>query len=71
MPLFNTKMMPLSAARSAIRGRPPLGLGRALGKSGAMMAQSPSLTNGVLMPQSTIQQSVLLGAVSAEESSFQ
>lgn len=50
MPLFKTKRMPVNAARSAIRGRPPLGLGRSGGKSAARMAQRPSLTNGLLMP---------------------
>jgi hypothetical protein len=42
--------MPVRAARSAIRGRPPVGLGRSAGKSGAISAHSASLTNGLLMP---------------------
>jgi hypothetical protein len=50
IPLFKTKTMPLSAARSAmLRGRPPLGLGGSGGKSGAMISHSLSLINGVLM----------------------
>jgi hypothetical protein len=40
----------VKAARSAIRGRPPLGLGRSGGTSGAMIAQSASVTSGLLMP---------------------
>jgi hypothetical protein len=50
MPLFKTKRMPVSAARSAMRGRPPLSLGRSGGRSGAMIAQSLSLTSGLLIP---------------------
>lgn len=50
MPLFKTNRMPVSTARSAMRGRPPLGLESSGGKSRAMMAQSPSLTSGVPMP---------------------
>jgi hypothetical protein len=51
MPLFKTNTMPVKAARSAmVRGRPPLGLGGSEGKSGAMIAHSASLINGVLMP---------------------
>ncbi len=33
-----------------MRGRPPLGMGRSTGKSGASSAHSASLTNGLLMP---------------------
>jgi hypothetical protein len=51
MPLFKTKRMPASAARSQMpRGRPPLDLGPSGGKSGAMIAHNSSLTNGLLMP---------------------
>jgi hypothetical protein len=51
MPLFKTKTMPMSAARSVmLRGRPPLGFGGSGGKSGATISHSPSLINGVLMP---------------------
>jgi hypothetical protein len=42
--------MPERAARSAMRGRPPLGLGRSTGKSGATSAHSVSLTRYLLMP---------------------
>jgi hypothetical protein len=65
MPLFKTKTIPVKAARSVmLRGRPPLGLGGSGGKSGAMIAQSASLTNGVLMPQIYHMAEVLLGALS-------
>jgi hypothetical protein len=50
MPLLSTKMMPVSAARSLRRGRPPLGLGGSGGNSGATTAHSSSLTRGLLMP---------------------
>lgn len=50
MPLFKTKTMPVSAARSVmLRGRPPLGLGGSEGKCGAMIAHNVSLISGVLM----------------------
>jgi hypothetical protein len=49
MPVFNTKMMPASAARSGCRGRPPFGLGGSGGSSGSMMSHSSSLTNGLLI----------------------
>jgi len=47
MPDFNTKMIPASAARSEIGGRPPFGLGCLAGKSGSITAHSSSLTNGL------------------------
>ncbi len=50
MPLFKTKIMPVSAARLLMRGRPPLGLGGSGGKSGSMTAHSSSVTNGLLIP---------------------
>src|ERR671935_195092 len=49
MPLLSTKMIPVKAARSGTRGRPPLGLGGAGGKSGAIVSHSVSLTNGLLI----------------------
>jgi hypothetical protein len=51
MPLLSTKMMPVSAARSGTRGRPPFGLGGSGGKSGAMISHNVSLTNGLLIPR--------------------
>lgn len=50
MPLFKTKMIPVSAARSLTRGRPPLGLGGSAGSSGAITAHNSSLTSGLFMP---------------------
>lgn len=50
MPLFKTKMIPVSAARSLIRGRPPWGLGGSEGSSGATTAHNSSLTTGFLIP---------------------
>ncbi len=49
MPLRSTKTMPVKQARSASRGRPPLGLGDSGGKSGSIISQSSSETNGLLM----------------------
>src|SRR5919204_5380958 len=49
MPLLSTKMIPVKAARSGTRGRPPLGLGGSGGKSGAIVSHSVSLTNGLLI----------------------
>jgi hypothetical protein len=50
IPLFRTKMMPVKAARSERRGRPPLGLGGSGGNNGSTSAHNSSLTSG-LMPQ--------------------
>ena len=47
MPLLSTKIMPVRAARSGTRGRPPLGLGCSGGKSGSMTFQSSSVTSGL------------------------
>jgi hypothetical protein len=49
IPLLSTKRIPDNTARSAIRGRPPFGLGRSDGKSGSMVAHSWSLTKSLLM----------------------
>jgi hypothetical protein len=46
-PVLSTKMMPVSAARSGTRGRPPFGLGGSGGSSGAMASHSASLTSGL------------------------
>jgi hypothetical protein len=47
MPLFSTKMMPVRAARSSMRGLPPSGLGSSGGNSGSTISQSSSLTNSL------------------------
>src|SRR5215218_3017038 len=52
MPLFRTKTMPVRAARSSMRGLPPLGLGGSSGNSGSMISQSSSDTSSLLMPMS-------------------
>ena len=52
MPERSTKRMPVSAARSDTRGRPPLGLGGSAGSSGSMMAQSSSVTSAFFIPLS-------------------
>jgi hypothetical protein len=49
MPLFSTKMMPVRAARSSMRGLPPSGLGGSSGNSGSTISQSSSLTNSLAM----------------------
>ena len=49
MPLLSTKMLPVSAARSETRGRPPLGFGASGGKRGAMIVQSSSVTSGLFI----------------------
>lgn len=42
LPQRRTKRMPVSAVRSGSRGRPPLGLSRSVGNSGATFSQSAS-----------------------------
>jgi hypothetical protein len=49
-PDLSTKMMPVSAARSGTRGRPPFGLGGSAGRSGSMISHSSSGTSGLLIP---------------------
>jgi hypothetical protein len=61
MPLRRTKMMPVSAARSGTRGRPPCGLGPSDGSSGASTLHRSSLTNGWLMPVHTSSSRPALG----------
>jgi len=51
MPLWSTNKMPVSAARSGTRGRPPLGFGGSGGNKGSMTSHSSSLTSGLLMPR--------------------
>ena len=53
MPLFSTKMMPFSAARFGISGRPPFGLGRSGGNSGSISIHNSSGTRGLAMPART------------------
>lgn len=50
MPLLSTNRMPVNAARSLMRGRPPLGLSGSCGSNGATAAHSSSLTSGLVMP---------------------
>ncbi len=54
-PDLNTNKMPLSAARSGTRGRPPFGLGRSGGNSGAIIAHRSSGTSSLAMPPTTRQ----------------
>jgi len=49
-PVVSTKMMPVRAARSGTRGRPPWGLGGSFGSSGSMLVQSWSVTSCFAMP---------------------
>ena len=49
IPLRSTNRMPVSAARFATRGRPPLGLGGSGGSNGSMIAHSSSGNNGLAM----------------------
>lgn len=51
MPVFKTNRMPVRAARSSTRGRPPLGLGRSGGSNGRMTAHNSSVTRGFAMPK--------------------
>jgi hypothetical protein len=53
MPVFNTKRIPVSAARSGTGGRPPLDRGGRGGMSGSSTAQSLSLTNCFAILQDT------------------
>jgi hypothetical protein len=54
MPLRSTKRMPVKAARSGTRGRPPLGFGISGGNSGAMWLHSLSSTSRrILRPRIT------------------
>jgi hypothetical protein len=47
MPLFSTKTMPVSAARSSMRGLPPRGFGASGGRSGSMVSHSSSVTSSL------------------------
>jgi hypothetical protein len=46
-PERSTKRIPVSAARSEVRGRPPFGLARSGGRSGAISAHRPSGRSGL------------------------
>jgi hypothetical protein len=52
VPLFKTKTMPARAARSSMRGLPPLGFGGTSGNNGSMISQSSSETSSLLMATS-------------------
>src|SRR5829696_8860532 len=47
MPLFKTNKMPVRAARSSMRGLPPLGLGGSSGNSGSITSHSSSVTSSL------------------------
>jgi hypothetical protein len=53
MPERRTNRMPVRAARSGTRGRPPLGLGGSGGRSGSITAHRSSGRRGLLMPRPT------------------
>jgi hypothetical protein len=63
--LFKTKTMPVRAARSLMRGLPPLGFVASGGNSGSMTFHSSSLTSSLLMPTSvpSTHEQVLQGAL--------
>jgi len=46
-PVLSTNRIPVSAARSETRGRPPLGLGDSGGSNGAISCQSRSVSRGL------------------------
>ena len=57
MPDLRTKMMPVRAARSGTRGRPPFGLGGSGGSSGSMISHNSSETSGLaIMPHASTAQ---------------
>src|SRR5215212_8230740 len=49
MPLFKTNRMPVRAARSSMRGLPPLGFGGSSGSSGSITSHSSSVTSFLAM----------------------
>jgi hypothetical protein len=55
IPVLSTKMMPVSAARLDMRGRPPLGLGPngSGGRSGSITSHSSSESSGFAIPHFT------------------
>jgi hypothetical protein len=54
MPVFSTNRIPVSAARSDTRGRPPLGFGGSGGSSGAIRAQNASGNSSFAMAPSSM-----------------
>ena len=52
-PLLSTNAIPVSAARSDMRGLPPLGLGGSGGNSGSITFHNSSDISGLAMPNST------------------
>jgi hypothetical protein len=56
MPLRSTNKIPVKAARSGTRGRPPFGLGGVAGNKGAITCHSSSPTNGLVMRISSTQE---------------
>lgn len=52
-PDLSTNMMPVSAARLGMRGRPPFGLGGSGGKSGSITSHNSFGINGFAIPNST------------------
>ena len=63
MPVFSTKRMPVRAARSGMRGRPPLGLAGSFGSNGSMISQSSSGTSCLDIPKAYTISEVLLGGL--------
>jgi hypothetical protein len=51
-PVFSTNRIPVSAARSETRGRPPFGLGRSGGNIGLIRSQRASGNNGLAIMSS-------------------
>src|SRR5918994_2457532 len=50
IPLLRTNRMPVRAARSSMRGLPPLGLGGSSGSSGSITSHSSSVTSFLAIP---------------------
>jgi hypothetical protein len=51
MPVFRTKMIPVSATRLGTGGCPRVPAGRVGGSNGSTIAHNSSLTNGLAMPR--------------------
>ena len=54
-PVLSTDTIPVRHARSGTRGRPPFGFGGSGGIRGATTSHSSSGTNGLLMPDLSLQ----------------
>jgi hypothetical protein len=50
IPVLSTNSIPVNAARSSTRGRPPLGFGRSGGNNGLITSHNSSVTRGFAMP---------------------